>query len=88
MHQFYLHRDLFLTSTNKEGTLTILRLNRNGSLYKARCDFITSNKWSVAEPTPTITSAIRKSPHVYNKLPTSPVPAVNQGVAAKSPTLP
>eukprot|EP00978_Attheya_sp_CCMP212_P039235 scaffold202291_cov38-Attheya_sp.AAC.1 len=53
---------------------------------QARCDFITDNKWSVAEPTPTITSAIRKSPRVYNKLPTSPVPVVNQGGAAQSLT--
>jgi hypothetical protein len=62
MHQFYLHRDLFTTSTNKEGTLPILRLNRNCSLYKARGEFIKENKWSLVEPTANITSAIRKSP--------------------------
>jgi hypothetical protein len=85
MHQFYLHRDLFISSTNKEGTLPILRLNRNCSLYKARCDFIKENKWSIAEPKANIPPAIRKSPRRGYKLPSTPLPLVDQKHTAQSP---
>ena len=88
MHQFYLHRDLFISSTNKEGTLPILRLNRNCSLYKARCDFIKENKWSIAEPKPNIPPAIRKSPRRGYKLPSTPLPLVDQKPTAQSPNPP